>query len=80
MVTPSGIKIFTDNIPGVGKMRIRYPIAPTYDEGNTVYKELYALKEMTMYPKKYSSLYPGLKYDNGTLSQVRLLSHWMVPV
>lgn len=42
-VVASGTTISTRCIPGVGKVRLRYNIMPTHEEGNTVWKELEAL-------------------------------------
>ncbi|CAG5136777.1 unnamed protein product, partial [Candidula unifasciata] len=46
-VTASGTRIFLPEIPGVGKIKIRmrYPIAPVYGVGSSVWKELNALKD-----------------------------------
>lgn len=41
-VRPSGIYINLPDIPGVGKVRLRYPIMPVHGEGSTVWKELEA--------------------------------------
>lgn len=68
---PSGISIITDNIPGVGPVRIRYPIMPIHEHGNTIYKDLSALTDMTLKKHKYLNLYPDLRsYDNGTFDEV----------
>ncbi|XP_012938350.1 uncharacterized protein LOC101845468 [Aplysia californica] len=40
----SGTRVILPDIQGVGKVRLRYPIAPIHGEGNTAYKELNALK------------------------------------
>ena len=70
-VVESGIPILTKNIPEVGEMRIRYPIMPIHDHGNSVYKELSALTDMTLKKHKYLNLYPDLKQvDNVTVEEV----------
>ena len=71
-VVPSGISISTKEIPGVGKMRIRYPIMPIHDYGNVVYKHLSALTDMTLKKHKYEKLYPDTRLDNGTVEEVVL--------
>ena len=47
-VMPTGIRINLPEIPGVGKLRQRYPIMPVYQEGDLVYKELTALKDLVL--------------------------------
>ncbi|XP_012943745.1 uncharacterized protein LOC101854983 [Aplysia californica] len=44
--TASGVKIVLQDIEGVGRVRLRYPIAPLHGEGSPVWKELNALKYM----------------------------------
>ncbi|CAG5124556.1 unnamed protein product, partial [Candidula unifasciata] len=44
-VAASGTRIILQNIEGVGKIRLRYPIAPVHGEGSPVWKELNALKD-----------------------------------
>ena len=46
----SGIQIMTREIPGVGKVRMRYPIFPLAEDGQTAYKELKALQEYIIKP------------------------------
>ena len=43
--TASGVKVILQEIEGVGKVRLRYPIAPIHGEGSAVWKELNALKK-----------------------------------
>nr|KAI8736933.1 CAunnamed protein product [Biomphalaria glabrata] len=45
IVYGSGIQIFTENIQGVGSVRLRYPIPPIHGEGSTVWKELSVVKQ-----------------------------------
>merc|ERR1719323_512923 len=68
----SGIRILTPAIETVGPVRLRYPIMPLHGEGSGVWKELNALKGMTMHMNRYASLYeerPGMIQggDNDTL-------------
>jgi len=68
----SGISIHTPDIPGVGKVRLRYPIVPLHQEGSALWKEFDALKDITLNRAKYFKLYPSVKPgDNGTLEEVR---------
>jgi len=54
----AGIRIRTPKIGGgVGAMRTRYPIMAVHGEGSGVWKELNALKDMTMQINKYGSLF-----------------------
>ena len=48
LVCASGTRITTPNIPGVGSLRLRYPIMPVHEEGNPVGKEVAALKDLVM--------------------------------
>jgi len=70
MVTQSGISISTKPIPGVGQVRIRYPIMPLHIQGNTIYKDLQALTDMTLKKNKYIRLYPDAKDNNGTIEEM----------
>ena len=45
-VLSSGTRITLPEIPGVGKLRIRYPVMPVTREGNQVGKEVEAIKEV----------------------------------
>ncbi|XP_033754144.1 uncharacterized protein LOC117337329 [Pecten maximus] len=47
-VVPSGFQTILRDIPTVGNIRLRYPVVPTHQEGNAIYKELDALKELVM--------------------------------
>ena len=60
----------TRNIPGVGSMRIRYPVMPLHEQGSSMYKDIQALSDMTLKRNKYISLYPDAKLDNGTIQEV----------
>lgn len=51
-MTASGHRIIFPSISGVGLIRQRYPIAPVYGEGSTVWKELEALKQLVLSPKE----------------------------
>ncbi|OWF38072.1 uncharacterized protein LOC110466724 [Mizuhopecten yessoensis] len=48
IVKPSGTRIMLPEIDGVGKIRTRYPVAPSHHEGSPMYKEVDALKEMIL--------------------------------
>ena len=52
-VRASGHRIFIPSIPGVGEIRQRYPVMPIHGEGQTVFKELQALKDIVLNPAKY---------------------------
>lgn len=45
-VVSSGQRITLPDIPGVGKLRLRYPVMPVTREGSQVGKEVEAIKEM----------------------------------
>ncbi|XP_021358878.1 uncharacterized protein LOC110453945 [Mizuhopecten yessoensis] len=47
-VVPSSFQTILREIPTVGNIRLRYPVIPTHQEGNAIYKELDALKELVM--------------------------------
>ncbi|XP_069123181.1 uncharacterized protein [Argopecten irradians] len=47
-VVPSGFQTILREIPTVGNVRLRYPVVPTHQEGNAIYKELEALKDLVM--------------------------------
>lgn len=57
LVKPSGTRIRLPEIDGVGKIRTRYPIAPSHHEGNPIYKEMDALKEMVLDMPKYTEYF-----------------------
>lgn len=66
-VSASGIRIFTPNINGVGKVRIRYPVAPVHDEGGVLWKNLIALQDVLMDSLKFSKMFeqkPDLRDPN----------------
>ncbi|KAK3737640.1 hypothetical protein RRG08_009332 [Elysia crispata] len=44
----AGQRILTPDIEGVGRVRLRYPIAPLHGEGSAVWKELNALSDYFM--------------------------------
>jgi len=70
IVTQSGIPISTKPIPGVGAVRIRYPVMPLHIEGNTMYKDIQALADMTLKKNKYLRLYPDARENNGTIEEM----------
>jgi len=78
VVESAGTRIVTPNIEGVGMVRLRYPIVPIHGEGTGVWKELNALKDMTMHMNRYASLFEerpgqiggganGTGYQDGTV-------------
>ncbi len=52
-VRASGIRIQFPNIPGVGTLRQRYIIAPLSVEGDPIWKELEALKDLFFHPGRF---------------------------
>ena len=62
----------TKDIPGVGPMRIRYPIMPIHEYGNVIHKEVAALADMTLKKHKYEKLYPDRRVDNGKIEEVTI--------
>ena len=67
----SGIHIMLPNIDGVGALRQRYPIMPLHQQGNAIYKELEALKDVTLRPKHFASFYRNqIHKGNGTVEEV----------
>ncbi|WP_254461943.1 hypothetical protein, partial [Yersinia enterocolitica] len=56
-VAASGTRILFPNIHGLGTLRQRWPISPLHQEGNSVYKELDALKEIVNHMPAYSSFF-----------------------
>ncbi|KAK7494996.1 hypothetical protein BaRGS_00013636 [Batillaria attramentaria] len=53
-VKASGMRITLPNIPDVGVMRTRYPIAPVFSEGSPIWKELEALRDIVLDMKSYA--------------------------
>ena len=53
-VAASGTRIFLPELPGIGKIRLRYPIAPIHSDGSTIWKELQVLKDIVMEMERYS--------------------------
>ena len=56
-VKATGFWIHIPEIPGVGKLRQRYPIMPIHEEGSGVWKELAALTDIVLEPSKYKHLF-----------------------
>ncbi|XP_045189241.2 uncharacterized protein LOC123546768 [Mercenaria mercenaria] len=56
-VSASGIRIFTPDINGVGKIRIRYPVAPAHQEGSALWKNIVALQDVLMDTMKFSQIF-----------------------
>ncbi|GFO49845.1 hypothetical protein PoB_007635000 [Plakobranchus ocellatus] len=81
MMSSSGVRIRTPSIEGVGVVRTRYPIMPVHGEGAPVWKELNALKDMTMHMNRYASLFeerPGQMSGNGTGDAPEGILHYQV--
>jgi hypothetical protein len=58
-------------IPGIGRIRQRYPVHTIHGEGGPVWKELSALKEVVMNPAKYDFI---LRKDPPTSDKPLLLT------
>jgi len=56
-VTSSGMRIFTPSIPGVGIMRLRYPVFPVHQEGNAIWKSLQALQDVSLNPEAWDHIH-----------------------
>ena len=56
-VKSTGFWIHTPEIPGIGKLRQRYPIMPLHEEGTGVWKELAALTDIILEPSKYKHMF-----------------------
>lgn len=56
-VAASGFRIFTPEIPDVGKVRIRYPVMPFHNEGSGIHKNLVALQDIMMDMKKFTDMF-----------------------
>lgn len=49
----TGTRIFFPEIPGIGKLRQRFPIAPVHGEGNPIWKNVNALADIVLNEKTY---------------------------
>ncbi|XP_066924739.1 uncharacterized protein [Clytia hemisphaerica] len=56
-VRAAGTHIFLPQIKDVGVLRTRYPIFPVHGEGSSVWKELNAVREVTMNEEKWQKMY-----------------------
>ncbi|XP_046381064.2 uncharacterized protein LOC124152237 [Haliotis rufescens] len=77
-VVASGTRVVLPDIPGVGKLRMRYPIVPVHGEGSGVWKELDALKDMVMDMEKYKGLFENpltLSGSNKASHPVKMTLH-----
>ena len=63
----SGVRNFLPEIPGVGMLRTRFPIMPVHGEGDTVWKELAALKDTVLNPNAYPFVWAEPKEPDGSL-------------
>jgi len=52
----SGVRVHLPDISGLGKIRQRYAIMPVHEEGSGTRKELEALKDLVLQPRKYSHM------------------------
>lgn len=64
----------TPNIRGVGVVRQRYPIMPVHQAGSFVFKELDALKDVTLQSAKYKRFYRQKTNSNGTIEEVFVIN------
>lgn len=70
-VSAAGVRIFTPDIPGVGKIRIRYPITPLHQEGNAIWKNMIGLQDILMDMKGYEKMFenpPSITGSSGDSS------------
>jgi hypothetical protein len=75
-VRASGHRIVLPNIPDVGTLRQRYPIMPIHGEGDSVWKELEALKDIVLEPNKYRHMFRDVlpddnDSDDGTTGMIK---------
>lgn len=69
----SGTYIVTPKIDGIGPLRLRFPIMPLHQSGNAIFKELEALKDITLREAKYAKFYRDRTgAGNGTLEEVKI--------
>jgi len=61
----------TPNIPGVGVVRQRYPIMPVHQAGSMMFKEIDALKDVTLEAAAHRRFYRDKVYHNGTIEEVK---------
>ena len=54
----SGVWVHLPDIPGVGKLRTRFPIMPIHGQGSGVWKELEGFKDMVLNPNKNKDMFP----------------------
>ena len=55
-VMASGTRIFLPDLPDIGKIRLRYPVAPVHSDGSTIWKELQVLKDIVLRGDLYSHM------------------------
>ena len=56
-ISASGIRIFTPDISGVGRIKLRYPVAPSHQEGNVIWKNIIALQDVLMDTMKFAQIF-----------------------
>ena len=76
VVRASGVYCGIPEIADVGVLRTRYPIAPIHQEGNTIWKELQALKDMLL---AQGSKFQALREDYGATTVTEIDSGPSVP-
>lgn len=65
----------TPKIEGVGVVRQRYPIMPVHQAGSFVFKEIDALKDVTLEAGVYKRFYRNKVVRNGTLEEVMVIGY-----
>lgn len=73
LLKESGIRIQLPNIAGVGVLRTRYPIFPVHAEGDVIWKQVEALKDMMMRMDTFSKYFEAL--PNGLVTYSASPSH-----
>lgn len=56
-VRSAGTRIALQPIPGIGRLRTRYPIMPLVDEGSTTFQEMEAMRDLVHESSKYLDMY-----------------------
>merc|ERR1712038_3255 len=52
----SGTRIMLPDIPGIGKLRTRYPISPLFNDGSQIYQEVEALRDIVLKQETYRKM------------------------
>ena len=53
----AGFRVISPGISKMGRVRLRYPIAPIFVEGSVAWKELEALKTVVLEPQRYQNMF-----------------------